>query len=187
MASFDAALKRLLDDEGGYSNDPVDRGGETIFGISRVNWPEWPGWKVVEVLKTTEHLRRHFSPEGDLLLAVQEFYRTNFWQPIHGDEIASDKVAMILFSIAVNAGMRTAVRFLQDALNALNSAGLVADGAMGQKTLAALHKYTNQVYPLSWYLLSMWTNLHAEIIRRQPNQSGFAVGWVRRAMRLWEA
>ena len=45
MADFEKAYKRTMKNEGGafgYSNNPKDPGGETIMGISRINWPQWP-------------------------------------------------------------------------------------------------------------------------------------------------
>ena len=37
MASFDVALEKLLQKEGGWCNVPGDRGGETYQGISSRN------------------------------------------------------------------------------------------------------------------------------------------------------
>lgn len=34
--------------EGGYANVLGDKGGETYMGISRVYWPSWPGWPVID-------------------------------------------------------------------------------------------------------------------------------------------
>ncbi len=39
MGDFDKALDFTLSWEGGYSNDPVDPGGETNFGISKRAYP----------------------------------------------------------------------------------------------------------------------------------------------------
>lgn len=43
---FDDAFKIVLDFEGGYSNDPADRGGETNYGItaSTLNSAKTKGW-----------------------------------------------------------------------------------------------------------------------------------------------
>ena len=39
MTSFDHAFERLIGHEGGYVNDPKDRGGETKYGISKRSYP----------------------------------------------------------------------------------------------------------------------------------------------------
>jgi len=37
--SFDRAFEIVIGAEGGYSNDPKDRGGETKYGISKRAYP----------------------------------------------------------------------------------------------------------------------------------------------------
>ena len=39
-AIFDHAVKEILRHEGGYVDDPVDRGGETKYGISKRSYPD---------------------------------------------------------------------------------------------------------------------------------------------------
>ena len=51
MADFAKALGRTLKNEGTYSLDPADPGGETVFGISRRWHPEWTGWATIDSLK----------------------------------------------------------------------------------------------------------------------------------------
>ena len=40
MSDFDRAFDLLMDSEGGYSDDPLDPGGETNFGISKRAYPK---------------------------------------------------------------------------------------------------------------------------------------------------
>ena len=44
MADFRLAYKKIEAAEGGYVNDPDDKGGETYKGISRKANPDWNGW-----------------------------------------------------------------------------------------------------------------------------------------------
>ncbi len=46
--SFDIAVDQTLDHEGTWSNDPNDTGRETVFGVSRGNFSNWAGWKIVD-------------------------------------------------------------------------------------------------------------------------------------------
>ena len=41
--TFEQAVDAVLKEEAGYANDPADKGGETICGITRKNYPSWPG------------------------------------------------------------------------------------------------------------------------------------------------
>ena len=51
MADFNESLKYILKNEGLYSNDTLDAGGETYKGISRKNNAEWEGWTIIEAAK----------------------------------------------------------------------------------------------------------------------------------------
>ncbi len=51
MAKFIDAYKKVLNNEGIYSNDPDDAGGETYKGISRKANPNWDGWISIDAIK----------------------------------------------------------------------------------------------------------------------------------------
>ena len=51
MAIFNLAYKKLEVAEGGYVNDPDDKGGETYKGISRKANPNWAGWISIDQIK----------------------------------------------------------------------------------------------------------------------------------------
>ena len=51
MADYKHSIAKVLRTEGGYVNDKDDSGGETYKGISRVNWPRWSGWVIVDICK----------------------------------------------------------------------------------------------------------------------------------------
>ena len=46
--AFSQAFAATMQHEGGYANVQGDKGGETYMGISRVYWPSWPGWPVID-------------------------------------------------------------------------------------------------------------------------------------------
>lgn len=48
---YDKAIRIIAIHEGGYVNDPDDLGGETIFGITRKNYPNMSMWKDVDRAK----------------------------------------------------------------------------------------------------------------------------------------
>jgi hypothetical protein len=54
MNAMDVALGFTLGYEGEWVNDPDDRGGETYRGISRVHWPKWAGWAIIDAEKQNE-------------------------------------------------------------------------------------------------------------------------------------
>ena len=166
MANFSTALSKLLEVEGGYANDPVDKGGETIYGISRKNWPQWEGWKYVD--------RKNYNTAYRY---VEDFYKRNFWNPVGGDDILDQALAEKVFDIAVNAGIGTATKIVQRCLNILNGASLKVDGACGPATRREIQKCK---YPKT--LLKMITCLqgyhYISICERDPSQRRFIRGWI---------
>jgi len=49
--SFSPAYAIVKVNEGGYVNDPVDKGGETYAGIARNIFGSWEGWSIIDAKK----------------------------------------------------------------------------------------------------------------------------------------
>lgn len=140
--SYERAFANTMKREGGYANDPKDPGGETYMGISRVKHPEWTGWPLVDSLQKDG---TPLSLSAQLADFVRSFYRVEFWAKAKCDmiDIMSEQVAEELFDSCVNCGIGNGVKFLQRALNRLNSRGqlfrdIKEDGSVGTNTLQAL-------------------------------------------------
>lgn len=174
MTPFDKAFEETVGIEGGYSNNPNDSGGETMFGI-------------------TQSLARAHGYAGamkNLSFGVaQAIYRDEFWNPLRLDEIAviSGPLAMELFDTAVNCGKSKAVTFLQRTLNIFNRNGrdypdLTVDGSLGQATIDALQSLYNkrgrnaQVVLLR-ALNSLQGNHYVTVGEARPKDEDFEFGW----------
>ncbi len=134
--SFERAFASTMKHEGGYA---IVGGHETYMGIDRTKHPQWQGWQIVD--KCIFH-GEPLSIDGGLADRVRAFYWDEFWTPLRCAEIdlASQEVAEELFEASVNCGKGNGVKFLQRALNALNSKSrlfndLTVDGVMGSMTL----------------------------------------------------
>lgn len=110
--NFDTAFAKLVGVEGGYVNDSADAGGETKWGISSRSYP---GENIAELTQERAKL----------------LYHRDFWGPA-GCDAVPDELKYPLFDTAVNAGGKTAVKILQQAV------GEVEDGVLGPHTLQAL-------------------------------------------------
>ncbi|MGB3222528.1 MAG: glycosyl hydrolase 108 family protein [Desulforhopalus sp.] len=126
MAKFEPCFEKVILLEGGYTLHEIkgDRGGMTYAGIARNKWPSWTGWQEIDAGKF----------DAELTWMVRSFYRVHFWDRIKGDSIKSQEVAFTVYTFAVNAGRRTAVRLAQ------RICGATPDGVMGDKTLAAINE-----------------------------------------------
>ncbi len=126
MANFERTFQKTLRAEGGMklSKLPGDSGGQTFAGISRNNWPHWAGWAIIDAGRLDD---------PRLTPLVRDFYRSNFWEPLRGDEIESQVAIDALFDACFNGGLVVGVKLMQIAV------GTVPDGVMGPKTIAAIN------------------------------------------------
>jgi lysozyme family protein len=97
MADFAPAIKILLQNEGGYVNNPADPGGETNYGICKRSYPN-------------EDIR-NLTVER-----AKEIYRLDFWTPLRCGQINDQCIATNLFDFGVNAGTGTARHMMADCL-----------------------------------------------------------------------
>lgn len=111
---FDTAFTRLLGNEGGYSNNPKDPGGETMWGI-------------------TVAVARAAGYRGEMrdmpVSFAKALYKVKYWSPCGADQF-DNAFAFQVFDAAVNHGPNTAIILLQRAV------GAKADGALGAQTMA---------------------------------------------------
>lgn len=141
-SNFDISFDLVMDIEGDriLTDDRLDPGGETYSGISRVYWPGWKGWCLIDKWKAGKEITWSLI---DVL--TRSFYRENFWNRIQGDLLAeiSPAIADELFDTAVNVGVTRAVEFMQTAYNVASKddTTLVIDGVLGPKTIEAVRIY----------------------------------------------
>lgn len=146
MASFQQAHALTAQIEGGYANNSLDRGGMTYAGVARNFWPKWPGWLIIDQLRTASGFPRNLAASSVLQAAVLAFYKENFWDVLCLDKVASQAIANEVYDSAVNCGTGKAALWLQRAINVTNAGGtkaadVVADGQVGPATLAALNAH----------------------------------------------
>ena len=175
MASFALAHAFVTTWEGGYSNDSIDRGGETIFGISRRAHPDWPGWSMVDSGAYDIH---------NLKLLAADLYRREYWGPIWGDQIESQRFATCIYQAAVNCGVRRASTWAQRACNAANPLAepIKVDGRIGNHTLHAMHEIERQgITGAAIEAFKTQQRQHyLEIVEDDPTQRKFLNGWFNR-------
>jgi len=196
ISDWEKAYKDMLNFEGGYANNSKDRGGETYKGIARNVWRNWPGWNILDYYKsigntTAAQINQVMRIDKRIEPLVKTFYKENFWDKAHGDELPS-KLARKAFDTAVNMGIKWGILLLQRSINGLNTeekilaAELVEDGKYGRKTKEAIKKAIEfygaaaQDKILNWYCRYQAERYQA-IVTHNPSQKIFLKGWLRRA------
>jgi len=158
--NFDASFERVIKAEGGYVNDPDDRGGETNLGVTIGAWGAYLGRKIEpgEMKALTKE-------------TVKPFYRAMYWDKVKGDDLPVG-VDYAIFDFAVNAGVGRAAKFIQRAVGALD------DGAIGPGTLALVAK------PTRGKLLENFAKqkeaFYNSLAEKNPTQKKFLKGWMAR-------
>ncbi len=167
----DEILLGLFAREGGYTNDPRDSGGATRFGI-------------------TEQVARENGYQGPMkdlpLDLARRIYLIRYWHPLRLDDVLmfSPAIAEELFDSAVNCGTGTAGIWLQRSLNALTDGEpLLADGAVGNKTIAALQAFLQRrgdkgVRVLLRALNGLQVCHYITLVERRPKDEAFLFGWL---------
>jgi lysozyme family protein len=157
MASFKAAIGHILKHEGGYVNDPDDRGGETNFGISKARYP---------------HLNIKKLTRAEAI----EIYHSEYWRVAY-DTLTSQAIATKVFDLAVNMGHRPAHQLLQQAVNgAGGGVRLKVDGILGPKTVARANLVNTQA--IMRYLRARAAVRYAMIAVKNQTQAKFLFNWM---------
>lgn len=194
MANFDIAYAPLKDFEGGYDNDPDDRGGETYAGISRKFFPSWQGWKIIDQIKKSNISKTAINKtaKADQLLQdyVRAWYKTNWFDALGLGDLPQP-LANEIFEQSVNlgkAGSGKKVQIICNAYNYLSGAkklftDLKVDGAIGPKTLAALKIIlANKANAASLvHALNCMQGAHyLELAAKKFTQRKYTAGWMKR-------
>lgn len=111
---WNKAFELVILNEGGYVNDPYDKGGETKYGISKKQYP-------------------HVDIPSLTLEQARDIYHKDYWCRYKCDCLP-DAVGLVLFDSVVNSNAKRMIKFLQECL------GMPADGIIGNQTIGACNR-----------------------------------------------
>jgi lysozyme family protein len=159
---FEGSLVFVLKWEGSaFTNDPVDHGGATRFGIIQREYDAFRG-RVGLPLQSVAAITMD---------EVRAIYRHEYWEAVDGDELPAP-VDIAAFDTGVLMGVKRSSRFLQQSL------GVTVDGSIGPQTLKALAQA--DALTVATKLLNLReARLHA-IVAADPPQQRFLKGWLNR-------
>jgi lysozyme family protein len=105
---------------------------------------------------------------------VREFYKSNFWDRVRGDDLTNQAIAETIFNFAVNTGVGIASKLAQLIV------GTTPDGAIGPKTLERLNICTVEKFLPAYALAKI--SRYAQICNKDRSQSKFLLGWINRTL-----
>ena len=162
---FTIAVSRLLELEGGYVDDPDDRGGATNYGISLRYL------RLTEPAATADSIRNLTKDD-----AIRIYYR-DWWKRYRLDEIQST-AANKLLEVLVHMGPRAGVRIVQSACVALGES-LVVDGYLGSLSIGSINKLAKR-HPRCFLMSFSIEQIRYYNSLKKPK---FLSGWINRALR----
>ena len=166
MANIDKLASFILRWEGGFVNDPVDKGGATNMGVTIGTWRSVGYDKDGDGDIDVDDL--HLLDKEDV---IERVLRPHYWNRWRADEILNQSVANILVDwvwASGTHGIKRPQRIL----------GVTADGIVGPKTLAAV----NSMDPMELHFRIKNDRIKFidEICQRDPSQERFRKGWLNR-------
>ena len=129
--------------EDGWVKDKSDKGGETLFGISRNAHPDWKMWKKVDAAaalypRGSLGFKRAVESDKSIFMSAARIFYADYYMPVRGDQTLQE-VAMVMYDLAVHAGIKRSVKIAQRAINNVTTGKkLLDDGKLGNLTLKAL-------------------------------------------------
>ena len=160
MASWFNYIPTLLKWEGGFVNNPADKGGATNRGVTLATFRKWYG-----AFKGVNDLKNMTDCQWCKIMR-------SYWDNVKGDQIRNQSIAELVADWHVNAGTN-AIKRMQRMF------GIKADGIVGPVTLSYLNSPNSQV--IFNRLKDERETYYMDIVKADPTQRVFLNGWLRRA------
>jgi|GEM_PF-262461 len=167
--TFDSCLTLVLGAEGGFVDDPRDRGGATKYGITQETLAAWRRSRDPGAIVNADHVRELKIEEA------KEIYRSRYWNVLRCDDLPKG-VDLLVFDLGVNAGPARSAKILQDVL------GVEQDGSIGPVTLNGLNTCAPDkiIREFSVKRLEFYRSLEEDF-------KVFGVGWTNRTKSMLDA
>lgn len=166
MADFKTYFDKMLKWEGGWADDPADRGGKTNMGVTIKVWKAW-AQRLFGIPGNEQTLRAATKQQ------ISTICKVLYWDVVRGDNIANQKIAQHVADFGWGSGPITAIKRIQAVLK------VTVDGKIGPKTIAAINNHPNPAELLNKLVADRIAFLDA-IIKRDPTQRRFEKGWKNR-------
>lgn len=148
-------LNHIIKEEGDPTNDPLDKGGPTAYGISQAANPEaWKNGPPTEDQARAIYLRKYVT--------FPKF-----------DQVQNPSLQAQLIDFGVNSGPMIAIQKLQGIL------GVPVDGVLGPDTLTSLN---SSPLSLNNLLVAARIRMIGQIVSKNPSQLKYLNGWLNRTL-----
>lgn len=153
-------VAEVLQREGGYVNNPADRGGATNFGITTQTYRWWTKNPNADVRNLTEAVAREILT--DLYIVRPKISQLH------------PTIQPFMTDWSVHSGPILAVQELQKTL------GVTVDGEIGPETLGAVENMDKS--KLLRLLIASRVKMIGRLVQKAPIQATFLPGWLNRVL-----
>ena len=177
--TFEEIIEIVLEHEGGYVDDPDDRGGATNFGVIQRTYQDYIN-KYDDGHEVTKQEMKDMDGED-----AKEVYLRMFWGPSRAAKLP-EEIREVYFDMVVNHGQGNAVKILQQACNNKRKKAnyIAVDGGIGPNTIKAaanLKEWELMVERSGFY----WNLVFAGAkYTNRTSQVKFIRGWIKRCFKL---
>jgi lysozyme family protein len=163
----DDIIQRILSFEGGFTNNPLDKGGPTNFGITASELGQINGLGRAATVAEIQALTKD---------QASKIYEDKYIVGPGFERIPSVELRLIVVDSGVLHGIGRAAKWLQQTL------GVPADGQIGDVTIAALRGTAGAGAAKG--VLALRFKFIGQILKTDPRQVVFAQGWLNRVADL---
>lgn len=163
----------ILQHEGGYVNDPNDRGGETNMGITIATWRAYASGDLG--IEATSNTLRNMTKEQ-----AEVIYYNHYWEPKGFCKLESTKIALMIYDWTITSGR--AITQIRKMLHNEYNINVVVNNTMDDDMIHCINAIEDQ-----GQLLSRIAEIRKEYYRSltitdgEPNsQVRFLNGWINR-------
>lgn len=169
-ASAKFAIDYVLQNEGGFVDDPFDDGGPTNMGVTQ---------------HTLSVFRGAPASVGDVkalsLLQAESIYLWMYFKPMGLESVHSEAMQACLLDAGVLYGPVTSVRMAQLTCCVLGKE-VEVDGHLGPETAKAINEFTEESF-ISGFYAQVLRRIEEVIIHNKTNER-YRLGWTNRAQRM---
>ena len=164
-------IKEILEDEGSkYTNDPIDNGGPTKYGITLKDLQQFNP-------SATEEAVKNLTEEQAYKIYYDEYIiKSNY------HKIVNDYIRYSMIDFGVNSGIYRATKEMQKILKYNYDNSIEIDGICGDKTINTINN--NSSISLFAEINFARKNFLMDIVINKPSQEKFIKGWLNRVNRI---
>lgn len=161
--------------EGVWSKGKNDRGGETVYGISRKSFPGAGVWVLVDAVaakypRGSAAFIKVIAASSDIRAAAVTFYKKEVWMPSHAS-LLSQPTDFFYYDLYVNSGPSGAAAVVSNVASAL--------GNKDAHALAFLQTYKD-ANQMGLVFLRERKRRYQLIVKHDPSQGTNFLGWMNR-------